>query len=294
VDTLKFTLHLKKLKKQMKHLLLALSLIAVATITRAQELKLPALSPHAKIVQDFSTSSIEINYSRPSMRGRKIFGDLVQYGNVWRTGANSATKIKIGEDMTIGGQSVKAGEYALYTIPGQSEWEIIFNKATGNWGVDGYDKAEDVARFRITPKTSDKNTHTFTISIDNITYSTCDIVLSWEKTKVVIPVKSNNEERLETSIDKAINHATVPYFQAASYYFENNKHLDKAYTYVGKAIEDNPKAYYIWLLKARIAQKLGKREDALEAANKSIELAKGSAYEAEYKHNNQKIIDALK
>ncbi len=261
---------------------------------QAQDLKLPALSPTSKLTQEFSTSSIEISYSRPSMRGRKIFGELVAFGNVWRTGANSATKVKFGEDVTIGGQPVKAGEYALYTIPGATEWEIILNKGVGNWGNAGYDKADDVARFKIAPKSLDKNVQTFTINISNITYSTCNIELMWEKTKVVLPVIANNEERLNASIDKAINNPTIPYFQAANYYFETNQHLDKAATYLDKALEANPKAFWMWSLKARIAQKMGNKDLAISAANKAMEVAKGSAFEAEYVNNMTKLINSYK
>ncbi len=278
----------------MKHLSFLLFAALFTANVQAQDLKLPSLSPTSKLTQEFSTSSIEISYSRPSMRGRKIFGELVAFGNVWRTGANSATKVKFGEDVTIGGQAVKAGEYALYTIPGATEWEIILNKGVGNWGNAGYDKADDVARFKIAPKALDKNVQTFTINISNITYSTCNIELAWEKTKVVLPVIANNEERLNASIDKAINNPTIPYFQAANYYFETNQHLDKAATYLDKALEANPKAFWMWSLKARIAQKMGNKDLAISAANKAMEVAKGSAFEAEYVNNMTKLINSYK
>ena len=278
----------------MKRVLFSLLFTAAALSGYSQDLKLPALSPTAKITQDFSTSSIEITYSRPSMRGRNIFGSLVAYGDVWRTGANSATKIKFGEDVTVGGQEVKAGEYALYTIPGEGSWEVILNKGTGNWGQAGYDKAADVARFNIKARGTERTVQTFTIEISNITLSSCKIDLSWENTMISIPVKANNEERLNTAVDKAINTPNIPYFQAASYYFETHQQTEKAYEYVNKAIEQNPKGFYIYFLKARIAQKMGKRHEAIEAAEKSMELAKGSAFEAEYNRNNRRIINALR
>ncbi|RYD55772.1 MAG: DUF2911 domain-containing protein [Sphingobacteriales bacterium] len=279
----------------MKRLSFALLfMLSASAASFAQDLKLPALSPTSKITQEFSTSSIEISYSRPSMRGRKIFGELVAFGNVWRTGANSATKVKFGEDVVIEGNNIKAGEYALYTIPGEKEWEIILNKGVGNWGNAGYATTDDVARFKVAPRMMDKNVNTFTMQIGNITYNTCNIEMMWEKTKVIIPVKVNNEERLSAAIDKAINNPTVPYFQAANYYYESGQDLNKANQYVDKALEQNPKAFYMWALKARIAQKMGKKEDAIAAANKSMETAKGSAFEAEYMRNNQKIIDSYK
>lgn len=278
----------------MKQVLLSLLFIAATFSGYSQDLKLPALSPTAKISQDFSTSSIEITYSRPSMRGREIFGDLVAYGEVWRTGANSATKIKFGEDVTVGGQEVKAGEYALYTIPGQGSWEVILNKGTSNWGSAGYDKAADVARFKIKARGTERTVQTFTIEITNITLNSCKIDIMWENTLISIPVRSNNEERLNTAIDKAINNPSIPYYPAASYYFETHQQTEKAWEYVNKAAEQNPKAFYIFYLKARIAQKLGKRSEAIEAAKKSMELAKGSAFESDYIRNNKKIIRALK
>jgi tetratricopeptide (TPR) repeat protein len=277
----------------MKKILLALLAIGAFSTANAQGLKLPALSPGAKISQDFSTSNIDISYSRPSMRGRLIFGDLVPYDKVWRTGANSATKIKIGEDLEIGGQQIKAGEYALYTIPGKTEWEIILNKGTGNWGAYGYSTSDDVARFKVKSKMLDKNVQSFTINITNITYNSCKLEMEWEKTKVVIPIIAHNEERLNTSIDKAINNPEMPYFQAANYYYETNQNLDKAKIYVDKSVDANPKAYYMWLLKARIEKKLGHKEDAKMAANKAIETAKGTSAEDEYKHNGEKLIAEL-
>ncbi len=279
----------------MKRCLYTLAFWAMATTTAfAQDLKLPSLSPNAKISQDFSTSSIEISYSRPSMRGRKIFGDVVPYNAVWRTGANSATRIKLGEDVTMGGKELKAGEYAIYTIPGQTEWEIIINKGIGNWGNMGYATSDDIARFKVKPTKLSTEVSTFTINLADITSSTCNLEMKWENTKVVIPIKANNEQRLAASIDKAINNPSIPYYQVASYYFENGQNTEKAYEYVTKATEQNPKAFYMWHLKARIAQKMGKKDEAIAAAEKSMETAKGSAFEADYIRNNQAIINKAK
>jgi len=279
----------------MKQLFLSVLIVATSMVTYAQSsLKLPALSPTAKISQDFSVSSIEISYSRPSMRGRKIFGDLVPYGKVWRTGANSATKIKIGEDMEIAGQKIKAGEYALYTIPDKDSWRIILNTGTGNWGTDGYSKENDIARFTVKPGKLDEDVQTFTINITDITFNTCKIEMVWERTKVVLPVVANNSEVVESNIDKALNHPpTVPYFQAASYYYETNQKTDLASSYVNKALEQDPKAFYIWYLKARIEKRLGHNDEAIAAAKKSMEMAKGSAFENDYINNNTKIIDEI-
>jgi len=228
------------------------------------------------------------------MRGRKIMGDIIPYGHVWRTGANAPTKIKTGEDLEIGGHRIKAGEYALYTIPNKDKWEIVISSATGNWSAEGFPKEFDVARFKISPLPNSEEVQTFTINVTDITFNTCKIEMLWEHTKIVIPVVANNSTVAEENIDKAINNPpAIPYFQAASYYFETNQKTELASTYVNKAIDANPKAFYMWYLKARIEKKMGHTEEALAAAKKSIELAAGTPNELEYKNNNNKLIDEL-
>jgi hypothetical protein len=273
--------------------LLAAFAVAFTSLT-AQELKLPALSPTSTITQEFSTSKIEITYSRPSMRGRKVFGDLVPFGSVWRTGANAATKITFGEEVEIGGTKIPAGSYSFYSIPGQNEWEIIINKNTGNWGAMGYDTKDDVVRVKVKSTTLSQATETFTMWVSNITFSSCSIDLAWENTMVSVPVKANNQERLTANIDKAINNPNIPYQQAATYYFETNQQLDKALDYATKAADKNPKAYWLFMLKARIAAKLGNKSVATEAANKTIEVAKGTPGEAEYTKAAQELLTSLK
>ncbi|HRO42278.1 MAG TPA: DUF2911 domain-containing protein [Flavipsychrobacter sp.] len=278
----------------MKKISLALLFAAsVFSTSNAQDLKLPALSPSSKITQEFSTSSIEISYSRPSLRGRKVFGDLVAFNEVWRTGANSATKVKFGEDVLVAGKEVKAGEYSIYTIPGRDQWEVIFNTGLTNWGTMGYDRKDDVARFMVKSELLATPVQTFTINVGNITFNSCNIEVMWEKTKISIPVKANNQERLNASIDKAINKPNIPYFQAANYYYETNQDMNRAMEYVNKALAQNPNAFWMYHLKAKIAQKQGDKEEAIAAARQSIELAKGSAAENEYKRNNEKIIKAM-
>lgn len=278
----------------MKHITLAIALIAsFATTTFAQGLKLPALSPTASLTQAFSTSEIKIDYSRPSMRGRKIFGGLVAYGEVWRTGANAATKVTFGEDVIIGGKEVKEGAYSLYTIPNADSWEIIINKSTGNWGTGGYSTDDDVARFKIKPESFNNEQETFLITIDDITFNSCNIIMKWENTKVIIPVKADNAERIAKDITAAVENPSIPYYQAASYYYSTDQNLDKAYTYVSKAVDERPDAFYMWHLKAKIAKKLGKKDEAKKAANMAIEKSKGSAYEAEQKRNNEALIKSL-
>jgi hypothetical protein len=257
----------------------------IAFSAQAQDLKLPAPSPASVLKQDFSTSSIEISYSRPSLRGRKAFGEVVPFGSIWRTGANAATKVTFGEDVTIKGNVIKAGSYALYSVPGENEWKIIINKGIGNWGASGFDAKDDVATFTVPASKSAETVQSFTISIDNITSTSCDIVLRWENTKVVIPVTADNDKRITEYLEKSINQPKRPYQQAASYYLETGKDLNKALTYADKAIEEYKDAFWLYWLKARIYQKMGNKKEALAAAQKSASMAVGTPYADEYKRN---------
>jgi hypothetical protein len=271
-----------------------LVLFVSTTLINAQELKLPVLSPSATIIQDISTSRIQIDYSRPSARGRKVFGDLVPYSSVWRTGANAATKVTFGEDVEIAGIQVRAGSYSLYTIPDQQQWEIIINKNTGNWGANGYDTKDDVVRMKVPVQSTSGLVETFTITVSSIAFSSCTIDLSWENTLVRIPVTINNQSRLTTAIDKAINNPTIPYQPAAAYLYETNQQLDKALEYATLASEKNPKAYWIQMLRARIAARLGNVNVVKEAVAKTIELVKGTASEAEYTKAASELLNTVR
>ncbi len=278
--------------KQFSLAILASSMIF--TTAQAQQLVLPSLSPSSTIIQEFSTSKIEINYSRPSKRDRVIFGKLVPYNTIWRTGANAATRIKTEQNLNIGGVQLPAGDYALYTIPGKDEWEVIINKGIGNWGAGGYKTSDDLARFKVKPETLPNTVETFTIQFSNLSFDACNLDLIWDKTKVSIPIKSTNAQEINLAIQKAIERPNIPYFRAASYYYSTNQNLEKAFEYVSKATADNPEAFYMWDLQAKIAKAIGKKEEAIKAAEKAIETAKGTPNEAHYTTENQELIKALK
>ena len=274
-----------------KLIVLALSVMSLGAF--AQAIKTPAPSPGQTIKQDFALSSIEVNYSRPNMKGRTVFGDLAPYGKLWRTGANAATKVTFGEDVTVGGVAVKAGTYVLYTVPNKEEWEVIFNKGLGNWGIDGYKKEEDVARFKVKPVALPSSVETFTIQLGNVTPATADIQVSWEKTQINIPVVADIDSKISKSIEAAMNVDNRPYFQAASYYFEAGKDLKQALAWTNKAIENSPKAFWMVHLKAKILAKMGDKAAAVTAANQSIALAK-EAKNDDYVALNEKLIATLK
>ena len=173
-----------------KYLVLCLALVAVFTQTiEAQELELPQPSPWAQVSQKFGLAQTTLTYSRPAMKGRKIFGGLVPYGEMWRTGANKATELKIEGTVMINNQKIEAGAYSLFTIPGATEWTIIINKNTELWGTGGYKQEEDVVRFTVTPTTT-SSTESFTMSFANVKDNSVALEMYWETTKVSFEIKN--------------------------------------------------------------------------------------------------------
>jgi tetratricopeptide (TPR) repeat protein len=273
--------------------LLALTLICCASfMADAQTIKTPAPSPTQSVKQDFGISTIELNYSRPGMKGRKIFGDLVPYGKVWRTGANSATRLKFSDDVSIGGQVLKAGEYALYTVPNEKEWEIIINKGSANWGTD-YKQEDDIFRVKATPVKLDQPVESFTMQFANVKSGSADLQIMWDKTLVSVPITSDIDKKVMAQIDAAMNKDSRPYYQAAMYYLETGKDLNQALTWFDKAIEQNPTAYWVYHQKANALAKMGKKREAKTTAQKSMDLAK-TAKNDDYVKLNEKLIADLK
>lgn len=274
--------------------LVALLSGGLALTVNAQDFHMPKPSPTVSVNQGFSTSFIKLDYSRPSVKGREIFGHLVPYGQVWRTGANNATKVTFGEDVVLDGHEVKAGEYALYTIPEKSSWTIILNTGVSNWGTQGFDKKDDVLQFEVPVQQAEAMQQTFSMSIEDMTDNSCNIVLSWADVKVAIPVKADNNERILSYLDNALKGDKPPYYQAASYYYSSNQKMDEAAKYCDLAVKENPKAYYMNWLQARIYDKLGKHDQAVKAAQQAAEKAKGSAFAAEYEQHYQDMLNAGK
>ena len=278
----------------MKKFLLSFSVaICMLQFAEAQQLRTPAPSPSSNIKQEFALSNVEVAYSRPAVRGRKVFGDLVPYGKVWRTGANNATTITFGEDVTVGDKPVPAGKYGLLTIPNQNEWTIIITKQLDVTSPSAYKQDQDVARVTVKAEQIPFTVENFIIVFEDVTPTSMNLELLWDKTAVSVPIKANIDQKIMSQIDNLMNKDNRPYFQAAMYYMENNKDLNKALGWLDKAIEQNPNAFWVYHQKANALAKLGKKQDAITTANKSIELAK-AAQNDDYVALNQKLIASLK
>ena len=276
------------MKKTILFLLIHLSF----SISFAQ-VKMPALSPVQTIKQDIGVGFIELKYARPSARDRKVFGNVVPYNTMWRTGANAATLIKFTDKVTINDKILDTGSYALYTIPGKENWEIIFNKGVSNWGTEGYKETEDVLRITVPVHKLKKAVETFTIAFENMKPSACDIHLAWEKTDVSFSVTMDVKEKLKAQIEAGMNADKKPYYQAAQFYNEYEIDLPKALTNVDKAIEANPTAYWIMLYKAKIQEKMGDFKGAIITSQQSMEAAK-KADNPDYIKSNTDFQKAVK
>lgn len=254
---------------------------------------MPAPSPAQTVKQDFALSNVELSYSRPAVKGRKIFGDLVPYGKVWRTGANSPTVLTFGEEVNIGGTKVPAGKYGLLTIPEQNEWTVILTKQLDVTSPAAYKQDQDVVRVKAQPQQLPFNVESFTIMFDDVKPSSMDLLMLWDNVAVSVPIKADVETRVLAQIDNLMNKDNRPYFNAAMYYMETGKDLNTAVKWLDKAIEQNPKAFWVYHQKANALAKQGKKQEAITTAQKSIELAK-EAKNDDYVALNEKLLATLK
>jgi hypothetical protein len=241
----------------MKKALFILSIVLTAAFTNAQTLTTPQPSPTQTIKQNFGVGSIELSYSRPAKKDRKVMGDLVPFGKVWRTGANAATTLTFSDDVTIGGKEVKAGKYGLLTIPDAGKWTIIISKdATVNQPAS-YKEENDVVRVTANAVALPAVVENFTINFADITGSSCNVQLMWENTSVQFAITAGTDAKVMGQIDNLMNKDNKPYFNAAAYYYDNGKDLKQALGWVNKALETNKEAFWMYLLKARILKKTG-------------------------------------
>jgi Protein of unknown function (DUF2911) len=258
------------------------------------KVEFPAASPACTLKQHVGLTDIEIDYSRPSVKGRDIFGGLVPYGKVWRTGANQATKIIFSTPVKLNGTEIPAGTYALMTIPGKDEWTIIINKGAEQWGAYKYDEKSDVARIKATPIKIDRSIDTLAIDIGEITDDSSVLKIVWDKTIVPVKLEVNYADKLTSEIEAvmASDDKKKPYFQAAQFYYNHGLDLKKAKTWIDAAVADKD-AHYIVYVQAEILAKLGDKTAAIAAAKHSSELAE-KANDAGYVKLNADLIASLK
>ncbi len=257
----------------------ALSGLALAvTLAASAQLKTPAASPHSALEQVVGLTEVAIDYSRPSVKGREIFGGLVPFGEVWRTGANQPSKISFSDDVVLGGEAIPAGQYAFYTIPARDEWTIIIYKNTDLWGAMGYDPKGDLVRFKVKPTQLAQPVESMTFRIDALRNDGALLCLEWDRMRIAIPLEVPTTQKVMSQIEAlkgtpAFEDPGV-LFSAGTFYHESGKDLETALAWVSKACESSEQpAYWMFARKARLEMELGKKADAKASAEKTLELA---------------------
>ena len=282
------------MKRTILNLACVLILLSVASLAQAQ-IKVPAASPTVTLMQEIGLTKVELKYSRPGMKGRKIFGALVPYGKVWRTGANNNTRLIFDEAVTIGGKQIPKGVYALHSIPGKQQWTIILNKKQG-FGND-YDGSQDVHRFKVKARKTGIAYETFTIDFANFDRTSADVRIMWENTMVSFKITTNVDKQVMSQINRMMANPerslAGAYYTSARYYFETGRDLNKAYTWIKKATQLRPKAYWMWHIQAKIEGKMKKYKAAIATAKKSIEVAK-ERKNPDYVRLNEELIAKMK
>jgi hypothetical protein len=277
----------------MKKLILSAAAVFMLLTADAQTLRTPAPSTTQTVKQDFGLGSVELSYSRPNAKGRKVYGDLVPFGNVWRTGANQATTLTFTDEVMIGDKKVPAGKYGLLSIPDKDKWTLIISKQTNVTSPTAYKKEEDVVRIEVKTMKMDDKMETFTIQFADVKPTSCELHIMWENTAVALPIGTDVEKKVMAQIDQLMNKDNKPYFNAAMYYLDNGKDLNQALAWFDKAVEAQPNAFWIQHQRANCLAKLGKKAEAKAAAEKSKAMAAEQKND-DYVKLNEKLIESLK
>lgn len=263
-----------------------------STVLVAQ-IEVPDVSPFSTLEQDVGLTKITVAYSRPGAKGRKVMGSLVPYGRIWRVGANESTKFTTDTDLTIMGNYLQKGTYALYAFPYESYWEVVFHKNTEHWG-DGrkaYDPMDDAFRIRVKPKEIADYQENFLITFDEIDHGSIHMLWLWEHTLIEIPISVDTDSKMMEEIAVGIkeNPTAQTYYEAARYLQERGKSYPEALSYLNKAIELGGDTYYFYRVKSLIEAALEDYKSAINSAQKSLELAQKEDKDEFVRMNEQNI-----
>lgn len=283
----------------MKSNYLVIILLAFLSNATAQDLEVPTLSPFSEIKQEVGLTEISLSYARPSAKGRTVIGELVPFGEIWRTGANASTKLTFSEDVKIAGIALPAGTYALYTIPEQQEWTIIIHKKTDMRSIAG-DKVKpenDAFRFKVKPIRNPLKVETFTIQFTDITTNSCQLQLFWEHTVISFPIEVEVDKKIEKQMadllktPEKVSHQI--YFRAAEYYLNNDKDLNQAMNWIDEALVKSENNFRYGLLKSKIYSKQGNSKKAISTVKEANEWAT-AANNSNYIEQTKLYLESLK
>jgi hypothetical protein len=276
----------------LKKLCILFLFVGISSTINAQ-IKTPQPSPFSKIEQVVGLTNITLEYSRPAMRGRTIYGGLVPYGKIWRTGANANTKITFGDNVTINGQELKKGTYAIYTIPNETSWEVIFYSDANNWGnPQKWDDAKVAAKITVTPEEIGDHIESFTMNFNRLKSGSAIIGILWDNIYVGVPFEVPTDKITTKSIETAMaGPSKNDYFQAATYFQTEGKDLSQALTWIKLATTgDNPAFWYLRRM-SLIQAEMGDKSGAIATAKKSLAGAEKAGNADYIKMNNDSIAE---
>ena len=278
-------------------LLLAASAAPALAQTTLPPFQVPTTNPPATVRQRVAATDVEVEYNRPRVKGRTIFGGLVPWGQVWRTGSDRATRITFSTPVTLGGARIDAGSYELFTIPSEDSWTVIIHRNQSQWGSYSYDPANDVVRLTSRPVTLSEPVESFTISIDDVASSSATLNIAWDRTRVPVLLEVDLEETVLPRLEEALRQeGRRPWFLAAMFYFENDLDIDRAAELIGMAVEESPNHIGILHRQALILERKGDVAGAIQAAEKSLAGAAESPDELrlEYTRLNAALLARLR
>ncbi|MCE2712552.1 MAG: DUF2911 domain-containing protein [Cryomorphaceae bacterium] len=265
--------------------------IFTTTLSSFAQMQRPMASPQGKVEQKVGLTDLKVEYYRPSKNNRTIFGEVVPFEEVWRTGANENAKFTSNDPVIFGKDTLKAGTYAVFTKPSKDSWEIIFYSDYSNWGTpDEWDEKKVVLRTKATVLALNDVVETFTIGFEKLTTKSAELTFSWDKTRAVLPFSVPTAVKMQANIDKVMNGPTSgDYHAAAEFYFKEKKDLKKALEWETKAVEMRPEAYWYVTMKAQIQAELGDFKGAIESAKQSMAIAEKASDKASVEASKKSI-----
>jgi hypothetical protein len=269
-------------------------MMSIGFFMKAQ-IQTPAPSPFSTLEQKVGLTDVTVKYSRPAMKGRKVFGDLVPFDAIWRTGANQNTTISFSDDVTVEGKELKAGTYAIFTRPNEAVWEVFFYTATDNWGTpQEWDASKVAATVKVETMDIPMPIESFTITIDDLHNNGATLGIMWENTYVgvdfTVPTVSKATKSIEETMANKEDLTANDYFAAGSYYFAEGMNMQQAKEWVDKAVEmGDGSAYWMMRTQSLIYAKMGDKEAAIEAAKRSLAAAQAAGNQDYVKMNKDSL-----
>ena len=269
-------------------------MMSIGFFMKAQ-IQTPAPSPFSTLEQKVGLTDVTVKYSRPAMKGRKVFGDLVPFDAIWRTGANQNTTVSFSDDVTVEGKELKAGTYAIFTRPNEAVWEVFFYTATDNWGTpQEWDASKVAATVKVETMDIPMPIESFTITIDDLHNNGATLGIMWENTYVgvdfTVPTVSKATKSIEETMANKEDLTANDYFAAGSYYFAEGMNMQQAKEWVDKAVEmGDGSAYWMMRTQSLIYAKMGDKEAAIEAAKRSLAAAQAAGNQDYVKMNKDSL-----